>query len=109
MFSYHGIICPHLGHLDRGWMSDSSLGNRMMHTFRKLPIISPTTPASTSTRVSGATPDLVQNDPGGHTHVEGFRPARQENPDPLGGERGELRPHCLTFCCNNQDQTLMSW
>jgi hypothetical protein len=41
MLSYGLISLPHFGQRDAGLTTDFPAGSRLMHTFRKLPTISP--------------------------------------------------------------------
>src|SRR5437762_8838415 len=75
MFSLAFIWCPHLGHRDRGRMTDSPSGHRPMQTLRNEPIAAPTTKAYSPSTISIIS-KLVKNDSGSDCHVQGLDAAR---------------------------------
>src|SRR5688572_19891947 len=69
MLSYQAIILPQPGQRDRGLTTDSSLGQRWMQTFRKLPSIRPKKPPKIIARALSLTHHLVEKNAGRHGHI----------------------------------------
>src|SRR3954465_2139762 len=73
MFSYQANAFPHRGQRDLGRTTDcfGSAPQRRMHTLRKMPRMAPSTPAKITQALSAVrTSAVVQQDSGGHRHVE---------------------------------------
>src|SRR5262245_64726586 len=73
-----------------------------MQTLRKLPNERPNTAAlKTSKTASAATPDLVQEDPGGHRDIERLGARGERNGDPHRGDVVEVRPDAGAFVADD--------
>ncbi len=58
ILSYGRIPAPHFVQADAGRTIDLPPGMRTMHTFKKLPMISPKTKVKIAISVAGATPSM---------------------------------------------------
>src|SRR5438309_10023431 len=92
MLSRHAMRRLHCGHVDGGLTSDWSCGRRRIHTLRKLPKQSPTTPAPTTSSQSAPTLHLVEEDARRDRDIERLGAGRERNCHTLRGDRVQRRP-----------------
>src|SRR4051812_1645551 len=99
MFSYQASPLPHRGQRDRGCTIDSfgSAPHRRMQTFRKLPMMAPSSAPNATPNGPGSaksiTRDLVKKDSGGNCDVERLHPTREWNGNPPSSRALQGRAH----------------
>ena len=93
---------------DRGRISDSSIGSRTMHTLRKLPNMSPNTPATNPQNALTITHDLVKNDSSCYSNVQRIHVSRNGHTHGFCCQLFELGANARTLVSNNQRQPIRS-